>query len=244
MKIAICDDEKEVREYIAGRINRIDSNVKILHYNLADALLQSEFDADILLLDIQMAGTNGMEAAKRLRSEGSNVVIVFITAVEEYVFDAFDVNAVGFLVKPFDDDKLDEMIIKSINVASKQKKFESIISTYKRETKHIITVKTDAGTTSVNLLDVAFAEIFDRRIVLHLKDRTAIEYYGRMSALENMAGKDFFRPHRSYLINMAYVRSYSANNIVILEYDIPIARGKYKLFVKEYLAFHTRKENL
>lgn len=207
-------------------------------------MLQSEFDADILFLDIQMAGTNGMDAAKELRNKGSNVVIVFVTAVEEYVFDAFDVNAIGYLVKPFNDDKLRELIIKSIETAKKQRTYDSIISTYKKDSKRIITVKTDVGTTRVNLSDVAFAEIFDRRIVLHLKDRTTIEYYGRISALENIAGEDFFRPHRSYLINMGYVLSYSANNIAILEYDIPIARGKYKVFVKEYLAFHTRRENL
>lgn len=128
----------------------------------------------------------------------------------------------------------------------------------------VINVKTGGVNTSVDLDKVGFAEVFDRIIVLHMikKDISAtsrgnnplksgyenieaqISYYGRMSDLEKLAGPDFFRIHRSYLINLKNIKSYDSKHVVIMGNDIPVARGKYQEFVKAFLSYRARQEGL
>lgn len=91
--IAICDDEKAIRDEISECIRDIVSDATIKCYDNALCILDSDFDADILFLDIQMPGLDGMEAARKLRASGKKTVIIFVTALEEYVFKAFDVGA-------------------------------------------------------------------------------------------------------------------------------------------------------
>lgn len=244
MRLAICDDERTIREYIAERAMIACDSLEINQYETAEKILMPGLDADILFLDIQMPGTNGMDAARKLREMGCKAVIVFVTAVEEYVFDAFDVNAIGYIVKPFDDRRLDAVIKKAIGIAEEQRKIEAAISSESRDTRRTIIIKNSAGTTSIPLDDIMYAEIFDRRIVLHICDKSTIGYYGRMTELEGTAGNDFFRVHRAYLINLAYVKSYDSKNVVVAGEDIPVARGKYQKLVKAYLSYHTRREGL
>ena len=244
MRIAICDDEKEIRGYLEELILTVDNSLTVIQYEDADRLLEDKFNADILLLDIQMPGVDGMEAARALRKRGSKVTIVFVTAIEEYVFDAFDVGAVGYIVKPFDDSKVRGVLHNAINAANEQRRIDGLLSDKAKNNRRTILVKTDSGNVNISLSDVAYAEVFDRKIVLHMRNRSTISYYGRMSSLESIAGSDFFRIHRSYLINLYFVKSYDAKNVVVLSDCIPIARGKYHDFVKVYLEFYTRREGL
>ena len=84
----------------------------------------------------------------------------------------------------------------------------------------------------------------NRRIILHMKDRDNIEYYGRISELESISGKNFFRVHRAYLINLACVKSYDSKSVRVGDAEIPVARGKYSDLVKAYLSYYTRSEDL
>ena len=79
-------------------------------------LLTTDFRADIIFLDVDMPSPNGIETAKRLREEGCEAVIVFVTALREYVFDAFDVGAFHYLVKPFNEDKFREVLGKAVKL--------------------------------------------------------------------------------------------------------------------------------
>ena len=79
---------------------------------------------------------------------------------------------------------------------------------------------------------------------MNTKDKEKIEYYGKMSDLEKIAGPDFFRVHRAYLINLAFVENYDSKFVTIMGESLPVARGKYQELVKAYLSYHTRKEHL
>ena len=83
MKLAICDDEKRIRELIAESVRDVSGSIEIEFYTDAQGLLRPDFDADILFLDIQMPGIDGMKASKLLREAGKKTVLVFVTALEE-----------------------------------------------------------------------------------------------------------------------------------------------------------------
>ena len=110
MKIAICDDEKYIRDFLAECISDEITDAIVKCYESAEDLLEAAYNPDILFLDIQMPGIDGMELAKQVRANGSDAVIIFVTALEEYVFNAFDVRAFNYLVKPIDKNKLNEVL--------------------------------------------------------------------------------------------------------------------------------------
>ena len=122
MKIAVCDDERTVREDIAGKIEFLFPETDVFLYESGNILLQSEENFDIVFLDIQMKGINGMDTAKKLRESGSDAVIIFVTALEEYVYQAFDVDAFHYLVKPFERAKFYEILNRAVHRREEEKK--------------------------------------------------------------------------------------------------------------------------
>lgn len=245
MKLVICDDEKNIRDIIAGCVRDVSDSVEIECLDDAANVTSPEFDGDILFLDIQMPGIDGMEAARELRSNGKKTIIVFVTALEEYVWDAFDVGAIQYIVKPFDTDKLKGVIQKAIDLATEQRAYLALSQkTGQDKSVRAIMVKSGGTNMKVILRDIVYAEVFDRRIVLHMRDKGTVEYYGRISDLAGMAGDDFFRVHRAFLINLPYVKSYDSKYVQIGSTQIPVARGRYQDFVRAYLMYHTRREGL
>lgn len=233
MQIAICDDEREIRNMLGEKLKRIYPDSGVSFYESGDELLLSDSQPDILLLDIRMEGKNGMETAKELRGKNKNMIVIFVTALEEYVFQAFDVGAFHYLVKPFDDKKFEEIIKKAVEELknmeeSKNIKNESLIITSKG--KHI----------SVNPADIIYAEVFNRKVILHTIN-TDVEYYGKMKELEERAGEDFYRPHRSYLVNFNYIIRYDAETIYLKKGQALMSKQNYKEFKKSYLRYNQRK---
>ena len=243
MKLAICDDEKRIRDIIAESVKEVSEKIEIEFYADAKGILSANFDSDILFLDIQMPGIDGMGAARMLRSSGKKTVIVFVTALEDQVFNAFDVGAINYIVKPFTKAKIIEVFKRAVKQVEDQRLVEAAISE-QEEAGRTITVKSGGTNTRVILSEVQYAEIYDRRIILHMESSDDIEYYGRISDLENIAGKDFFRVHRAYLVNLGAVKSYDSKYVHMSDADIPVARGKYQELIRAYMSYHTRREGL
>ena len=245
IKIALCDDEKPIRDYIEKCVREVDPDALVSQYSDASNMVSASFDADILFLDIQMSGMDGMKAARILRTMGNKTILVFVTAVEEYVFQAFDVGAVQYIVKPFDRNKLIETIKRAIDLAGERMSIEEALSETKDSADNeSFLIKSGGVNRKIILADISYAEVLEHRIILHMKDREQIEYYGKMSDLEKVAGDDFFRVHRAYLINLSCVKSYDAKTVTVQGEEIPVARGKYRELVKSYLSYYTRKEHL
>ncbi len=246
MKLAICDDEKRIQDIISDAVRDLSAGIEIECFSNAKGILEPDFDADILFLDIQMPGIDGMKAARMIREEGKKTVIVFVTAFEEQVFNAFEVEAFQYIVKPFAITHLKEVMKKAIEKAEEIKNIERTLKEKKGEDGSIrlITVKSGGTNRRVILSEIMYAEIYDRRILLHMRDRDNIEYYGRIWELEKISGKDFFRVHRAFLINMAYVKSYDSKIVRVGSDDIPVARGKYQDLIQAYLTYHTRRAGL
>ena len=237
MQIAICDDEKEIRNMFAEKIRRLYPKADLLLYQSGEELLLSDKEPDILLLDIQMPGKNGMETAKELRIKNKKVIIIFVTALDDFVFHAFVVKAFHYLVKPFDDKKLEEILQNAVKQFEDRKKLENAGG--KREKTNLM-ITTGREHITVNLEDIIYAEVFDRKVILHTMD-SDIEYYGRMKELEKKAGDEFYRTHRSFLVNFEFIRKYDATTIYLEKGQALMAKQNYRDFVKSYLRYNQRK---
>lgn len=167
MHIAICDDEREICEELQEMIIRQMPDCEVAAFTSGEELLESRFPYDILFLDIQMEGMNGISTARELRKRKEEVILIFITAVREYVFDAFDVSAFHYLLKPVSVGKMAEVLERAVREVKKRQK-DSV-------KKLLIQTRT-------------------RNVMIPVKEM--IEIYATMSELEEQLGDSFFRCHR------------------------------------------------
>ena len=234
MRIAICDDEKNIRELIASKVLKQYPEAEIVFFSSGEELLLSDKNMDILFLDIQMSGRNGMETAKELRKKDKTVVLIFVTAVEEYVFQAFDVGAFHYIVKPIDDAKFANILQKAVDEVNSRS-----IKEQAPEERYVM-ISNSGVHTKVILDEIVYAEVFNRKIVIHKINET-IEFYGKMSYLEELAGDNFFRPHRAYLINFKYVEKYDATTVYLEKGNVLMAKQNYPEFVKKYMKYNQKR---
>ena len=234
MRIAICDDEKNIRELIGNKVAKQYQEAEIVFFSSGEELLLSDKHIDILFLDIQMTGRDGMETARELRKKDKSVILIFVTAMEEYVFQAFDVGAFHYIVKPMDDIKFTDILGRAVAQWRSQD-----TDAKELEVKYVM-VNNGGVHTKVMIEDIIYAEVFNRKVVIH-KLNDEIEYYGKMSDLEAGAGDSFFRPHRAYLINFKYVEKYDATTIYLEKGTALMAKQKYPEFVKKYMKYNQRK---
>lgn len=229
MQIAVCDDEKNVRELLADKIRSLFPSAELALYPSGEELLLADTPTDILLLDIQMPGKDGMQTAREFRAKNRQAAIIFVTALEEYVFQAFDVEAFHYLVKPFDDDKFANVLQTAVKRLAEKRVQTAASLVITKGGEHI----------TVNPQEIMYAEVFDRKIILHtLQDE--IEYYGKMKELEKKWER-IYRPHRAYLVNMNYIRKYDVTTIYLEKGRVLMAKQNYQDFVKCYLRFIRRK---
>ena len=202
MQIAICDDEVSMVQILEEKIKKLLPDTVIEKYLSGNELIASGSKPDILFLDIQMPGMDGMETAKMLRQDNENMILIFVTAAEEYVFQAFDVGAFHYLVKPFSDEKFKEVVTKAVHNIKRSSRLE--------KDKKYIMVQTAGSHIKIFLRDIVYAEVYNRKVIIHTRS-TDIEYYGKLQELSDMAGTDFFRTHRAYLVHFKYVEKYECD---------------------------------
>ena len=238
MRIGICDDEQKARDYIADKIKCLYSTDTIVTYVSGRALLCAETLPDILFLDIQMPQPDGVETAKRLRQKDKNMIIIFVTATADYVFEAFDVGAFHYLVKPFADNKFTEVFQNARRQVLDRKNAEAFSMSVPRKKPGIL-ITAGGKHFTIHLEDIIYAEVYDRKIMIHTLD-SDIEYYGKMKDLEKEVGEDFFRTHRAYLVNFRYITKYDATTIYLKKGQALMSKQNYREFVRRYLHYNQK----
>lgn len=227
--IAVCDDEIIECCNIAAKVKGIFKGMNIAciirQFNSSRELIQSEEKFDIVFLDIIMCEPNGMKTARILRQKSPNVILIFMSSSREYVFDAYDVEAFQYLVKPIDTGKLRNVLQKAVRKTENGPREYMIISIERQQKK-------------LFLDDIYYFEIKGRKIDIHGTDGI-LTYYEQIGVLEdNLKGKGFFRCHKSFLINLKYADTYNRQEVVLDNGEtIMIAKRRYEEFVKEILSY-------
>lgn len=268
MQIILCDDEKSIQALLKQKTARFfaEKNIpcKILCCDSGEKVLSlagQGMAIDLLFLDIQMPGRNGMEIARQLRRQYKDILIIFVTALSEYVYEAFDVDALHYLVKPFDDEKLYQVLEKAVLHYERQantKKLERQTqktqgncltqadtkkspATEELTQSRAILVKRGGLSTKVLLADIIYAEVFNRKVMLHTIHGD-IEYYGKLTDLSEQAGADFYRTHRAYLVNLHYVEKYNASTIWLEQGTALLSKKQFAGFVRQYMQYINRQK--
>lgn len=230
--IALCDDDSEqiknLRRLISEWAESKPFAVNIAGYESGEQFLFEYPDnpCDLLLLDIEMNGINGMELAKKLRSAGDMLPIIFITGYSDYMADGYDVEALHYLLKPVETDKLFAVLDR---YAARQGRSEEII------------LFTADGTCRTAAGSIAYIEAFGRKTAVHLRDKSILECNMSISEFENFSG--FIHCHRSYIVNLGQVGSITKNTVILESgEEVPLSRRLYNEVNKSFIDFYTKRE--
>ena len=223
MNIAVVDDEKVIREQISSLIRKQMPDCCLASYAAGEELLASGTRFDIVFLDIQMDGMDGIEAARKLRAGQDGIVLIFVTGNREYVFDALDLYAFQYLLKPLDEGRFREVLGRAAGEAAKKKEKKGLFIKKKNIT--------------LDQSDILYIESRAKKVEIHTaRAKDAIEIYAAMDELEGLLGEAFYRCHRAYLVNMEHITEYDHDSITVMNGDkICLTKKKYGNFAKAYM---------
>ncbi len=232
--IAICDDEKYMSDHMKKIISQFfkRKNIKIiiLQFLNGEELLKYKEKIDILFLDIQMKNKdmNGMEIARKLRNHKFQGFLIFITVLKEMVFESFEVQAYDYLVKPIEEKRF-------------EKTMERLLLSIQDNKEANLLIQKGYESNIIAFNDIVFCEIIDRKIYLHLVTSQVIDFYDRIENLETKLDSRFFKCHRSFLINLKYLKSYKSG-VAYMENgeEIPVSRLRSKEFSNVILQYMSK----
>lgn len=233
MRVAICDDEKTEQQWIKRLVlewaKEKGEPLEVVCFSSGEAFWFSwEEDAvyDLLILDIEMGTLNGMELAKRIRKEGGDVPILFVTGYDEYMAQGYEVAAIHYLVKPLLKESLFTVLER---VKSAQKKQEEKLLFLGEE-----------GMISFLISKIWYIEARGHQCIL-VTEKKELILRESISAIEERLKekRGFIRCHRSYLVNLGYVAAVLPNEIVLDSGGrIPLSRRMskevYQAFMQNY----------
>ncbi len=230
MRIAICDDEKILQEQlkveIEGYFNSLD--IMTVCFNSGEALLV-DFEKnqyDIVFLDIEMNGLNGLQTAKYLHEKKKDLPIVLVTSHTELAMEGYEVQAFRFLGKPIDRNKLYATL----------KALETLV--YNED--------------KINIVSDGLQRYISCKSICHIKSEnvylnivTTNEHYlvrqKLKELIKQLPAKQFLQVHRSYVANLKYVESFDGENIYMEDgMKIPVSKSNKEVFKNQMLQYMKR----
>lgn len=238
LRIAIVDDASAdasaVSEMVEDFCAEREIGLKVAHYASGDEFLKENKNADVVFLDIDMPGTNGLEVAKAIRRNNAKIIIIFCTNLEQFAINGYEVNALGYLLKPVSRYWVDFVM----------KKVVSALSVGKRS---VLVVKTATEQTIVNISDIVYVEVQAHNIfytVLQGGKEVKIKSRGSMREVEEkLSKKHFSRCSACYLINLRKVISIKKNTVYLTgDYALPVSRTFKQEFSESFMKYLTQYE--
>jgi len=232
MKAIIVDDEPLARKGIQKLAAQVPELELLDSFNSAESasMFIMNNPVDLIFLDIQMPGINGIEFARNLPK---NTLIIFTTAFSEYALDSYEVEAIDYLVKPIEPERFRKAVDKAISyhsllVSEEAKNIENIETDY-------IFVKSDRKFFKVNFEDILFIEGLKDYVIIQMKDQRIITKMNLKNIHELLPSNIFLRVNRSYIVNKNHISSFDNNDIFIKNYEIAIGNFYRDAFFEEFI---------
>lgn len=239
MRICFCDDEASTRSQFermtAAWAEQRGEAAELQLYNSAEQLLfevgqpeAQELAFDLILLDIQMGGMDGITLARQLRAQDKRVTLAFLTAAREYVFEGYEVQAVRYLLKPMQQEKVFELLDLARQNLQEQ---PSLILNCADEKKKLY------------LSQIAAIEAQGHYLIFHTTTGQ-LQQKASLSSLAGHLGDSFVMSHRSFYVNLAHLLRISRTECTLdTGLTVPVSRGAYKNLNEQFILYY-RKEML
>lgn len=176
-------------------------------------------DADLIFLDIQMPDVNGLQFYKSLTKKPQ---VIFTTAYSEFAVEGFNVDAIDYLLKPFEYDRF-------LKAAYKANEYLDFLSSQEMQLASIF-IKVDYQLMKINLKDIDLIEGLDDYIRIHTKPRPVLTLMTLKSLQEKLHPKEFLRIHRSYIVPISKIESFGKNKVRVAGKEIPIGSSYTEVY--------------
>lgn len=237
MKCVIIDDEPLAVDVLKEFTSRIETLELVATFNNAiDAIaFMNHSNIDLIFLDIEMPQFNGIEFLKSL---DKIPMIIFTTAYSEYAVDGFNLGAVDYLMKPIPFHRFFKAILRAQQIAGNQAIQASTTPTQvQKNIQEYIFVKAEYENIKLNLNDILYIEGLKDYVKIHTSNGKYILTLNSLKKFEvSLENGDFFRIHRSYIVNLKHVKSIQKNKVVIMDKRIPVGEN-YKTLLYQQIQF-------
>lgn len=231
IKMAIVEDEAAAADKLNGMIERYKTeNSPADEYKVSVFTSSYEFLAergtyDIIFLDIQMEGMNGMQAAREIRKVDENVLILFVTNMAQYAVESYEVRAYDFILKP-------------LTYGNFFMKFRRALKTLAHKSTDVfITLSSRFEQRRVNVNDIVYVEVNKHDLIFHLTGGE-MRITGTMSEWEKrLADLHFVRCNTYLLVNLGYVTRISGDEITAGGDNLRMSRSKKQNFLSEFAKY-------
>lgn len=220
LRVAICDDEAAARDALHILLEKVlIENAEEIVYEFSTGtgavswLEKHPGEIDLLFLDVEMDGINGMECAEKIRAFDHNLMIVFVTGYADYVFDGYRTGALDYIMKPVRTRKLMELLHRvRLKMAQEEKDF--------------FPVKNTDGIWRFRLHDILYF-YSDKRLVFLVTKKAEYPFYDKLDKVEERLNGRFVRIHQRFLINPEHVERLGKDCVLLPERELPCSR-KYR----------------
>lgn len=234
MTCIIVDDEPLAREAIQLLVSGIKDLQLTGSFNSANTAskFMQEHSVDLIFLDIQMPGINGIDFAKTIPKE---TLVIFTTAFSEYALDSYEVEAIDYLVKPVQKVRFQTAVNKALSY-NQLLKSESGKNNIETVTADYFFVKAERKIFKVYFKDILFIEGLKDYVILHTTEQKIMTAMNVKTIHEQLPQSVFVRISKSYVINVQQVESFDNNTIFIHKHEIPIGNTYRNYFFDEFVS--------
>lgn len=236
MRIAICDDEKiwlaQITEYIES-IKQIYTDIEYDKFLSGEDLLICYNDTgniyDILIMDIELNGTSGLDVAEQIRKRDNSVIIFFLTSHEEYVYECFKSYPMGFWRKPVKY----EIFKKDMKLA-----YEKILSSHQ-----YIKIIENRNKIRINCNDIIYIENKERKSYIYTTSSVHTTNQLLSQFIAELDDRFFVRVYKSFIVNLSYIYIIRENEIQMYNSDvkIPLSRTYKASLTEKYINFKEKE---
>lgn len=218
-QFAVCDDRPEDSRLVARLASRwarqAGAEAEIESFPSAEAFLfryEEKKDFDVLLLDIEMTGMDGVTMAKAVRREDEAVQIIFLTGYSDYILEGFEVAALHYLMKPVDREKLFTVLDRAVEKL--------------RKNERALTLELPGELVRVPLYEIRCLEVRQNYVTVHAKEDYTVKK--PLGEFQRELDERFFRTGRSCIVNLACVRRVTRTEVFLDGgLTMPLSRGLY-----------------
>ena len=231
LNVAVCDDERIICNEIKNRLYGMFPDYLVDIYDSGKSLLESGKYYDLIFLDIEMPGIDGMTAAKELRKKDGEVTIVFVTNMSQMAIQGYAVRAFDFILKP-------------LSYKNFALRFSRILKVLRKEEGKEIWIANKDGRKRIKTTDIRYVEIMRHVLVFHLGDEEVKATGTLLSLQKELEGECFSMCNRCYFVNLAFAMAVQGQVCVLDGAELQISRAKRKTFLKDlndYVAMTGRK---
>lgn len=225
VRVAIVEDDPAYREEMVGFLQQFsqESGQKFHITTFSDGKEITENYAaawDMILMDIEMPGLDGMTAAERIRKLDGDVVIIFITNMPQYAMKGYTVDALDYVLKP-------------VSYYAFTQRISRALERMKRRARRFVSIPLRTGMAKVELSQITYVEIVNHDLIYHTQEGDFTCKGSLTEAAEKLEKEHFFRISNCYLVNLEYVECIQNGTVTVNGQVLTVSRSRKKLLLDE-----------